>query len=157
MTHYPLLFRCERLVVGKGYVARVDVRGRLVAHCQDDGFWISGVEPGDVSAGGKTLNEAFTGIQDSLGGILEDIALEPASFEEFQSEVEVFFSSRDLEEERLWREAVERVRTNPDDVRFLSLKHRSADDPRGVTVTQILPSAASPRDNASSYPPALAA
>lgn len=157
MTRFPLLFRRQRLVAGRGFVAHVDIRGRLVAHRTDAGFWLSGVEPGDVSASGATLHEAFAAFQESLAGVLADIAMDPASFDEFEVEVSAFFASRDGEEERIWNEAVECVRTNPDDTRFLNLLRLSADDPRGVKVTLLQPSAVSPSDNATPYPPALAA
>ncbi len=159
MTPYPLLFRCQELVAGKGYVAHVDIRGRLVAYRREEGtFWISGVEPGDVSAGGATIREAFAAYLESLKGVLVDIALEPETFEAFKSEVQDFFDRRDLEEEAVWRRTVEVGRTaNRDDARFLSLTRLSADDPRGVKVMKVEIDAVSPSSNASSYPPALAA
>lgn len=157
MTRFPLLFRCQRLVAGRGFVSHVDLRGRLVAHRTDAGFWLSGVEPGDVSASGATLHEAFAAFQDSLVGVLADIAMDPSSFDDFDHEVSAFFASRDEEEERVWIEAVESVRSNPDDTRFLNLLRLSADDPRGVKVTLLQPSVVSPSDNATPFPPALAA
>lgn len=156
MNQFPLLIRYQRLVAGRGFVAHVDIRGRLVAHRTDAGL-LSGVEPGDVSASGATLHEAFAAFLEALAGVLADIAMDPASFDEFEGEVSAFFASRDGEEERIWNEAVESVRTNPDDTRFLNLQRLSADDPRGVKVMLLQPSAVSPSDNATPYPPALAA
>ncbi len=158
MTQYPLLFRCQELVAGKGFVAHVDVRGRLVAYKREDGsFWISGVEPGDVSAGGATVREAFAVYLESLKGVLVDLALEPETFETFRSDVQEFFGRKDLEEEATWRAAVADIRANRDDSRFLNLARLSADEPRGVAVTKIELDAASPSSNATPYPPALAA
>lgn len=50
--------------------------------------------------------------------ILADIAMDPASFDEFEAAVSGFFASRDGEEEQTLNEAVECVRTNLDDTRF---------------------------------------
>ena len=158
MTQYPLLFRCQELVAGRGFVAHVDVRGRLVGHkLEDGGFWISGVEPGDVSASGATIREAFAVYLESLKGVLVDLALEPETFEAFRNEVQCFFGRKDVPEEITWRAAVEAVRANREEGRFLSLKCLSAEEPRGVVVTKLELDAASPSSNATPYPLALAA
>src|SRR5262245_11297759 len=91
MTRYPLLFGFRDLVAGNGYVAGVGItNGRALLVDEGDGFWMYGVNPGGVAAGGKSLGEAQAEFRTAYKSVLFDLAAEARSFEAFKAEVERF-------------------------------------------------------------------
>ncbi len=157
MTHYPLLFRYQQAVEGNGFVARVEIRGRILAESTAEGFWFSGVNPGDPSGGGATLQEAYADFRKSLTEIIFDIALEGHGFEAFEREVSGLFDATDRESEVAWLRAVEEIRTVRTGENFTKLPRLTAEDPRWVKITEIVPAAANASENAVDPDPALAA
>jgi hypothetical protein len=111
MTHYPILFGFRDLVAGNGFLASVAVNGRaLLVHDDEGGYWMHGVNPGGLSAGGLDMGEAQRAFRETYRTILFDISADVREFDEFKAEVEQFFretSGRLLSE---WTEAVEGVR-----------------------------------------------
>jgi hypothetical protein len=110
MTHYPLLFGFRDLVAGKGFLAGIAVHGRaLLVHDADLGYWMYGVNPSGLSAGGNDIGEAHRAFREAYKAVLFDIAADAGSYDAFEAEVQRFFRqpSGFLSE---WEEAVSDVR-----------------------------------------------
>jgi hypothetical protein len=111
MTRYPILFGFRDLIAGKGFVAGVGVNGRALLVDEGDGFWMYGVNPGGLSAGGATASEAQAEFRVIYRSVLFDIAAEVADFGAFRSEVESFFGETNEPTKAEWNEAVLEVRS----------------------------------------------
>ena len=157
MADYPLMFRYQQAVVGNGFVARVEIRGRVLGVFTPDGFWLSGVNPGDVSGGGVDPHAAYADFRRGLTEIIFDIALESHSFEGFQRTVGELFDTVDRQSEAAWLQAVDEIRSGRTGENFFRLPRLSAEDPRWAKVTEIVTSAANASENAVDPEPAIAA
>ncbi len=92
MTHYPLLFGFRDLVAGRGFLAGVAVHGRALLMQDDDlGYWMYGVNPGGLAAGGADVGEAQRSFRETYRTVLFDISEDANSFEDFEKEVHRFF------------------------------------------------------------------
>jgi len=111
MTHYPLLFGFRDLVAGRGFLAGVAVNGRsLLVHDDEIGYWMHGVNPGGLSAGGVDSGAAQQAFRETYRTILFDISASVGDFEEFKVEVTRFFHQTSDLLLAEWIEAVEAVR-----------------------------------------------
>lgn len=110
MEHYPILFGVRDPVIGNGFVAGVAVDGRALMRREDDGFWVDGVFPAAVCAGGSTRDEALLKFRESYRSILFDMASAAESFEDFRAEVERFFWEETPGESEAWLEAAAELR-----------------------------------------------
>lgn len=111
MTRYPILFGFRDLIAGNGFVAGVAVNGRALLVDEGDGYWMYGVNPGGVAAGGATASEAQSEFRVAYRSVLFDIASESADFAAFRTEVERFFSETNEPTKTEWDEAVSEVRS----------------------------------------------
>jgi hypothetical protein len=163
MTLYPLLFRSHVTIIGNGFLADVDMRGKAVLAVKHDAgegespYWIDGVKPADLAAGGETLREAHAELQQTVFEILSDIAGECPAFEGFRAEVEAYFEAVDAEDAGRWDAALEAVRSGQCGAEFLKLDRLPASDTRSVKVTLIEPTALTPDLNRVPPAPAVAA
>lgn len=111
MTSYPVLFGYRDVVTGRNFVAFIKADGRALLAKENDGYWLFGVQPGGLSAGGKEVSEASREFKMRYLSVLFDIAEEAASFEAFKSEVEQFFGQTSASTQMEWEEAHARVRS----------------------------------------------
>jgi hypothetical protein len=146
MTHYPIIFTLRDPVVGRGFLAGVEVNGRALMRKEDEGFWIDGVNPGAVSAGGASRDEALLKFRESYRAILYDIASWAASFENFRAEVERFFWEETPGEAEGWQRAVERLRADSGKAGDWLPVATTYPDPR-VSVARIENEQLEPKDN----------
>jgi len=111
MTHYPLLFGFRDLVAGRGFLAGIAVHGRaLLVHDDENGYWMHGINPGGLSAGGADTGEAQRAFRETYRTILFDISAEAKDFDEFRAEVQRFFNEVSDRLLLKWTEAVQQVR-----------------------------------------------
>jgi len=110
MMTYPILFNVRDPVVGKGFLAGVAVEGRALMREEQDGFWIDGVFPGAVCAGGKSRDEALMRFRETYRMVLYDFAASARSFEGFKKEVEQFFWEETPGEAEAWETAAAELR-----------------------------------------------
>lgn len=136
MNHYPLLFTFRDKVVGEGFLASVAVHGRGLVVKESDGWWMYGVQPGDLSAGGATFMEAYSEFRKAFTAILFDIAEEAKDFKMFKTEVGRFFSGINRPTEKEWQAAVLDVRAGKVTAEALpkGLPKKSAESRRFVAV-----------------------
>jgi hypothetical protein len=132
MKHYPLLFGLNDLIAGNGFFAGVSLNGRALLVDEGDGFWMYGVSPGGIAAGGTTPSEAQSEFRKVYTSVLFDIAAEARSFEELKSQVERFFSETNEPTAAEWDLAVAEVRQGRVDADWLPKKN--AESKIGVRV-----------------------
>ena len=95
---WPLIFKYRGNVFGQGYIASVSAVSRVLGIQEEDGIWLSGVQPGGIAAGGQDLWEARAAFRKAFVGVLTDIASSVGDFSAFQTEVAQFLEER-------WRSA----------------------------------------------------
>lgn len=138
MKEYPLFFESGGPIFGDGYVVSVVVRGRVLATWnEDDGeFVLSGVNPGSLLGFGRTLNEAYQYMVESLRCVLIDIATDAATVEEFRQEAADYFETDAPQCKAEWQAARERAqRSEPSG--DLDLRIETSDPDLGIFVEQI--------------------
>jgi hypothetical protein len=113
MMSYPIILNLRDPVIGRRFLAGVEVHGRALMREEKDGYWIDGVNPGAVCAGGKSRDEALLRFRDSYRAILYSFAAAASSFEEFQAEVERFFWEQTPGEAAAWTKAARELRADP--------------------------------------------
>ena len=135
MTHYPLLFGFRDLVAGNGFIAGIDLSGRALLADEGDGFWMYGVNPGGIAAGGAGAGEAQAEFRRMYTSVLFDIAAEAKDFREFERQVRQFVEETNTPTAAEWDEAVASVRNGKVDADWLP--KRKAESPIGVKVTLV--------------------
>lgn len=119
MTHYPLLFGFRDLIAGHGFIAGVDLSGRALLADEGDGFWMYGVNPGGIAAGGGSAGEAQAEFRSRYRSVLFDIAAEARDFAEFERQVTQFVEETNTGTATEWDEAVASVRSGAVDADWL--------------------------------------
>lgn len=138
MKEYPLFFESGGPIFGNGYVVSVVVRGRVLATWDDDDgeFVLRGVNPGSLLGFGRTLNEAYQYMVESLRCVLIDIATDAATVDEFRLEADDFFETDAPRCKARWQSARERVRQG--ELRNdLGLRVETSDPEFGMFVEQV--------------------
>jgi hypothetical protein len=110
MKHYPLLFDSDGIVLGNRFLASVSMHGRVLASQEEDGWWLYGVRPGDLAAGGKDFAEARAEFDKSLTAVLHDIAEEAVNPDHFVQEIRRFFDGISEPTEKEWQAALDGIR-----------------------------------------------
>ncbi len=117
---WPLLFKHHGTILGKGFLADIELHGRVLARPEADGVWIDGVNPGAISLGAATLNETLVELRSTLARVFIDFAEQTDGFDALKARIEEFFNETDPESEREWDSAVEAIRagrvTGPDGI-----------------------------------------
>ncbi len=108
--NYPLFFTYNGSIIGRGFVAEVSTRGRLLASIEKDATWLYGVNPGAVAVDGDNLEAAHVQFRETLKETFVDFAAEADSFEAFKARVEGFVNAVNVETAAEWQEAVSVVR-----------------------------------------------
>lgn len=108
--NYPLFPSYQGAVIGKGFVADISARGRILASLDAEGWWLYGVNPGAVAADGHSLEDAHAQIRETLRLVFIDFAEEAQSFDEFKARVTLFFDETGDDAVEDWKAAVEAIR-----------------------------------------------
>lgn len=141
---WPLCFTYAGSVIGKGFVAHVDLCGRLLAVPEADGVWLHGVNPAAVAVGAPTLSDANLALRDTLTKTFIDFASESGDFDAFKSKVEAFYNAQDDDADE-WQIAVDQIKAGvmevPEGVR------RCPDPDLYVKVSQKTMAQLTPADN----------
>ena len=106
---WPLCFTYAGSVIGKGFVARVDLCGRLLAVPEVEGVWLYGVSPAAVAVGAPTLSDANLELRDILTKTFIDFANESDTFGAFKAKVEGFYNATD-DDAAEWQAAVDSIK-----------------------------------------------
>ena len=108
MADYPLIFRIIHVVRSANFEAIVVADGRALMAFEDGAWWCHGVDPGALTEGGPAPVVAFEKFRSAFRHVLDDLAEESGSFEEFQRDAKTFFGTDAIEEAR-WDQALERL------------------------------------------------
>lgn len=162
MRQLPILFTFTDKVAGNGFVAKVIAHGRALASEEEGGWWLYGVQPGGIAAGGATLAEAQVEFRKDFTAVLFDIADEAKDPASFEAGVRDFFGQTNQPTADDWQTAVSWVRhalqsaAGEAEANPAGLPVRSAEAaPRGVEVkVLVMPT---PNDNVLDAELALAA
>ena len=111
MEELPFIFTYRDFVYGTRLLSEVTARGRVLAVREEGGWWMYGVDSGDLSASGRTPAEAHAEFRKAFTAILFDIAEDASSYDEFAKQVKAFFSQINEPVQVAWREAVAIVRS----------------------------------------------
>ena len=152
---WPLIFTYRSNVFGHRYIASVSSVSRVLGIQEDDGIWLSGVQPGGVAAGGTDIREACAAYRKAFVGVLADIASSVGDFPAFQAEAARMLAERDEAAFKDWTAAVEAIRTSRLDwTHMQQLPVKPAAMTPALTVT--LKSEMTPADNLIDDAPELA-
>lgn len=108
--NYPLLLTFEGSTRTSAYAATVNMRGRLLASLEVEGVWLYGVNPGAIAQAGANIADAREKLNETLRGVLTDIAAESPTFDEFKVKIEDFFNQSDAQTIAEWEAARDVVR-----------------------------------------------
>ena len=109
---WPLIFTYRGNVFGHGYIASVAAVSRVLGIQEDDGIWLSGVQPGGPAAGGTDVWEACAAYRKAFVGVLADFASSVGDFPAFQAEAARMLAERDEAAFEDWTAAVDANRRN---------------------------------------------
>ena len=109
LTEYPLLFRLTHAVSCVKFEAIVVAEGRVLMALEEGAWWCKGVEPGGLANFSEGPFSAFERFRASFRHVLDDLAEESESFEDFRTEVSMLFRTDAVEESR-WDRALEKLR-----------------------------------------------
>ncbi len=153
---WPLFFSYRGPIVGRGFLAEVELLGRVLATISDDDVWLDGVNPGAFAVEAASLDVANVALRTALTNVFIDMAADGQAGE-FERRVTEFFNARDEDTLAEWERAVEAVRRGrhsaPELPRF------SAETPIEIRVTVKPGADLMPDDNpmiTRATPPALA-
>ena len=110
MAEYPLILTLSFDVRCPEFFARVSVHGRALMAIEDGEWWCHGVDPGGLTANGTNPAEAYSAYKMAFFGILNDLAEDAGSFEQFKAAVESFVADVDRHEAERWQTARAEIR-----------------------------------------------
>jgi hypothetical protein len=134
--NYPLLLTFEGTTKTPQFAATVQMRGRLLASLEVEGVWLYGVNPGAIAQAGDNIADAREKLNETMRGVLTDIANESSSFDDFKVKIEDFFNQSDAHTIAEWEAAREVVRAAK--LELPGLKKASSSE-ISVTVTLAMP------------------
>jgi hypothetical protein len=152
---YPLVFSFRNLIAGNGYLAAVAMHGRVVlaegiaaAEGGDQETWMYGVQPGDIAGGAQEKTVAFAAFKKNYGDVLQDIAAEATSFEEFKTKATEFFNEVNEPNLADWERALLNVRAGNLALDDIPTVRANASTP-SLTIEMMVPERISSEDNES--------
>lgn len=108
---WPLTFTYRGTILGRGFVADIDLQGRLISTPEVDGVWLYGVNPGAIAVGAPSLNAANLELRSTLTRLFIDFAEQAASFKEFKTRIEAYLDETDAATTQEWETARAQVRS----------------------------------------------
>lgn len=105
---WPLFFSYRSPIVGRGFLAEVELLGRVLATGGDD-VWLDGVNPGAFGVDAASIDVAGAALRTVLTDVFIDMAADTDAGE-FERRVDAFFNARDDDTFSEWQEAVETIR-----------------------------------------------
>jgi hypothetical protein len=111
MKSYPLYFTFKDVVKCGDSTSLVLAKGRVLMTLEEDEWWLYGVQPGGMAGYGRSQAEAFIDFRKGFKEILEGIASDATSPQEFERVARGFFCAIDKEDERIWEESRQQLRS----------------------------------------------
>ena len=144
-TKLPLVCTYRNSVAGNGFVAKVEMRGHMLAVVDDHGeLWLHTVHPSGWAETGASIAEAHALFRNTYTGMLYDLAEDAANFREFRTAADGLNQCSPVLLES-WKEAVDDMR--PEWAEKLNLQIEPAGQMPYIKVTEVHSSQASPKNN----------
>lgn len=139
MKELPLLFTIREIVEGPGYVAGVVCDGRaLMVDEGEDGWLVSGVEPGALAEFGASPLEAYSAFRHAFTDALKVLASDAYDYESYSVSLQRFFEAKDIEDDVRWQAARRQLQEGAEvDAPFKELPKEKAEEPRTMTVVRL--------------------
>ena len=102
---WPLIFSYRGTILGQGFLADINLQGRVLANPESAGVWVYGVNPGAIAVSAPTLDATNIELRNTLTRLFIDFAREAGTFEEFKVAVERFVAESDPISENEWQTA----------------------------------------------------
>jgi hypothetical protein len=119
-TAWPLIFSYRGTILGQGFLADINLSGRVLASPESGGVWVYGVNPGAIAVSAPTLADTNVELRNTLTRLFIDFARETGTFEKFKAVVERFIAESDSVSVAEWQAARAEVRagrvTGPGDL-----------------------------------------
>lgn len=113
---FPLTMTYSLPAVGKGYVAGITIKARLLMIAETgEEVWVYGVNPGGICAFAPTQDAAQTRFIDRFNSVVTDLAESADNFQQFKTELTEAFTTN-MEYEKLWLEARKQVQAGSSDI-----------------------------------------
>ena len=145
---WPLIFTYKGTIIGKGFLADVVIKARVLARLESDGVWVDGVNPGAIAVGAGSLRETQHKLRSTMDKLFIDFADEATDFDGFKAAIVQFVEQSDPETQHEWQCARDDVRAGtipvPDD-----LPRETEEAPFVVDVALKQVDTATPQDNLS--------
>lgn len=143
---WPLIFTYRGTIAGTGFLAEINLQGRVTASLEPEGVWIYGVNPGAIAVSAPTLALTNTELRAALTRLFIEFAREATRFADFKSAVETFLSETDELSVAEWQSARDDVRagriTVPNE-----LQRVTDETPFSVEITAKELNTVTPQDN----------
>lgn len=111
MNEFPLVYRLQVPIFGRGFIAGVEVRGHALLVHEDDGtWWVSGVQPGGLADTGDTPASAYAAFRNGLVMVLIDSQAQTDSYAAFSADVHRLLNQVSDADRVRWTEARDRLR-----------------------------------------------
>lgn len=138
MPEYPIVFRLINDIRCKGIAAKVVIQGRALMVFEEDEWWCHGVEPGGMTAHGTQPALAYAAFKAALCGVLNDLAEDARSFEDFAHSVREFVADADETEAAKWSAAREEIRSGkPVDAPFNEMERVTVEVAASATISRL--------------------
>jgi hypothetical protein len=112
INRLPLFCSMTEDIFGNGFIARVSIRGRVLAETSDEGVWMNGVNPGSIAETGKTIFEAMANFRVAYRKVLIDFMKDAGGSQEiFEGSVRGFFEDCDVRTLAEWQAARDAIRS----------------------------------------------
>ena len=90
-TKLPLICTYRDAVGGNGFLAQIELRGRLLYSVEEDAeVWFYGIQPCGLAESGSNFSEAHNAFRQAYTASLYDLAAEAKSYVDFKQAVENF-------------------------------------------------------------------
>lgn len=110
MQAFPLIYHFSAVIVNDRFRAQLRGTGHALAVFEDGRWWCSGVEPGGLIEPGTGPVSAYLGFRKTLGQILEQLAEDSLSVEDFTQQADRFFADTDPADRQRWLDSIESLR-----------------------------------------------
>ena len=143
---WPLIFFYRGTILGRGFLADINLQGRVLACPESDGVWVYGVNPGAVAVSAPTLAGTNIELRETLTKLFVDFAQAAKTFDEFKAVVERFLQESDAASGQEWDAARAAVRAG-ELVAPKDLRKETESVPWFVNVTEKPIETVTPDDN----------
>ena len=134
----PLRFVFSELIMGRGFIARVETIGSALFTDESGDPWIHGVKPGCFAGGGPTSGDAFWSFHLGYRSVLYDLANDCMTFEELEQRIHAFANSVNEPYETEYKDSLTKVqREEMEALELVSMSEQTLSPSTTVTLVSV--------------------